>query len=393
MRIRSLEMREIFATNSEKTIELELKTDKVSVRSSVPIGGSRSKYEVKYFPTQEAINKFLIMRRHVTSENLENQQDVDELLHIIDNTPDFHEIGGNVMLAVSCACLKAFAAQQDEEVFEYIAKENKFKLNMPRPLCNIVGGWKGSGSSDFQEFLFLPVHQDSFHETMNKMTVAYKDVSKKLRIEDPTFSYSKNVESAWTTNLKTEEILDIMTKVANDHLLKLGIDCAASQLWDDNQYYVYNYSGKILSTNQQITYMSELARKFPIIYLEDPLKDDDFNGFSLLTHMLQPRLICGDDLFATSSERLKTGIDFNATSAIIIKPNQVGTVTDAIKTVKLAKENKVAVVVSHRSSDTEDPLIAHFAVGVGADYCKFGISGERLVKINEMLRIEEKVMK
>ena len=393
MRIRSLEIREIFATNSEKTIELELKTDKTTVRTSVPIGSSRSKYEVKYFPTQDAINKFLIMRRHVTSENLENQQDVDELLHIIDNTSDFHEIGGNVMLAVSSACLKAFAAEQEEEIFEYIMKENKFKLNMPRPLCNVIGGWKGSGSSDFQEFLFLPVHQNSFRETMGKMAAAYFGVGKKLRIEDPTFSYSKNIESAWTANLKTEEVLDIMTKVANEHLLKIGIDCAATQLWDGNQYYVYNYSGKILSNSQQMTYINELARKYPIIYFEDPLKDDDFVDFSVLTHMLQPRIVCGDDLFATSAERLKSGIEMKAASAIIIKPNQVGTITDAINTVKLAKENKIAVIVSHRSSDTEDPLLAHFAVGVGADYCKFGISGDRVVKINEMLRIEEKLRK
>lgn len=178
MRIRSLEAREIFATNSEKTIEVELKTDKATVRAAVPIGSSRSRHEVKYFPIKEAINKFLLIRRHVTSENLANQQDVDELLHIIDNTPDFHEIGGNVMLAISSACLKAFAAEQNEEVFEYIAKENKFKLNMPRPLCNIVGGWKSSGSSDVQEFLYLPVHQDSFRETMNKMTAAYFGVAK-----------------------------------------------------------------------------------------------------------------------------------------------------------------------------------------------------------------------
>lgn len=386
-------MREIFATNSEKTLEVELKTDKVSVRSSVPIGSSRSKHEVKYLPTAEAINKFLIMRRHVTSENLENQADVDELLHIIDNTSDFHEIGGNVMLAISSACLKAFAAEQDEEIFEYIAKENKFKLEMPRPLCNIVGGWKLSGSSDVQEFLFLPVHQTSFRESLNKMTVAYFAVAKKLRLEDPTFSYSKNIESAWTANLKTEEVLDIMTKVANENLLKLGIDVAASQLWDGNQYYVYNYSGKILSSSQQVTYMGELARKYPIIYIEDPLKDDDFVNFSVLTHMLQPRLICGDDLFASSVERLKPGIEMKATSAIIVKPNQVGTITDAINTVSLAKENNVAIVVSHRSSDTEDTLLSHFAVGVGANYCKFGISGDRVVKINEMLRIEEKLSK
>lgn len=393
MRIRSLEAREIFATNSEKTIEIELKTDKSTVRASVPIGSSRSKHEVKYFPVSEAINKFLLVRRHITSENLENQQDVDELLHIIDNTPDFHEIGGNVTLAISSACLKAFAAEQDEAVFEYIAKENKFKPFMPRPLCNIVGGWRSSGSSDVQEFLFLPVHQDSFRESMNKMTTAYFAVAKKLRLEDPTFSYSKNIESAWTANLKTEEILEIMTKVANENLLKIGMDVAASQLWDGNQYYVYNYSGKILSTNQQITYMGELARKYPIIYVEDPLKDDDFTGFSVLTHMMQPRLVCGDDLFASSVERLKPGIEMKSASAIIIKPNQVGTITDAINTVKMAKENDVVVIVSHRSSDTDDPLLAHFAVGVAADYCKFGISGDRTVKLNEMLRIEEKFSK
>lgn len=228
---------------------------------------------------------------------------------------------------------------------------------------------------------------------MNKMMTAYFSVGKKLRLEDPTFSYAKNIESAWTANLKTEEILEIMAKVANENLLKIGMDVAASHLWDGNQYYVYNYSGRILSTNQQITYMNELARKFPIIYFEDPLKDDDFTGFSVLTHMLQPRLVCGDDLFASSAKRLKDGIDFKAASAIIVKPNQIGTITDAVNTVKIAKENKIAVVVSHRSSDTEDPLMAHFAVGVGADYCKFGISGDRVVKINEMLRIEEKLSK
>jgi enolase len=226
---------------------------------------------------------------------------------------------------------------------------------------------------------------------MNKMTAAYFAVAKKLRLEDPTFSYSKNIESAWNANLKTEEVLEIMAKVANEHLLKIGMDVAASQLWDGNQYYVYNYSGKILSTNQQITYMGELTRKYPIIYVEDPLKDDDFTGFSVLTHMLQPRLICGDDLFASSTERLKPGIEMKSASAILIKPNQVGTITDAINTVKMAKENDVAVVVSHRSSDTDDPLLAHFAVGVAADYCKFGISGDRIVKLNEMLRIEEKI--
>jgi enolase len=182
-----------------------------------------------------------------------------------------------------------------------------------------------------------------------------------------------------------------MAKVANENLLKLGIDFAASQLWDGTRYYVYRYSNKVLNTREQMNLVIKLAKEYPIIFIEDPLNETDFSNFSILTHELQPRIICGDDLYATNLKRLKDGIDFKATNGIIVKPNQIGTITDVINLVKEARKNNLVTVMSHRSGDTEDNLICHLAVGLGCDYIKLGISGERTVKINEMIRIEEKL--
>lgn len=390
MRVRDLRIREIFATNSQKTIEVEIETKKGVVRSSVPMGTSRGKYEVRYLSTESVLRRFHIIKRHFISE-FKDQKDVDDTLRIIDKTPDFRDIGGNLALAISSAFLKAFALEAEQEVFEYLATQTKEKLNIPKPICNIIGGGKHSGRIDIQEFLLLPVHQKSFLNSITKIADAYWTGGKKLKASDPTFVFGKNIESAWVSNLSFEEILEMMTSVANEYLLKLGVDFAASQLWDGNRYYVYRYSNKILSVYEQIRFIKELVRNYPIIYIEDPFHEDDFTSFSILTHELQPKLIVGDDLYSTNLKKLKEGLDFKATNAIIIKPNQVGTITDTIEVIKEAKKNKMITIVSHRSGETEDTLICHLAVGLGCDYIKLGISGERTVKINEMIRIEEKI--
>jgi enolase len=391
MKIKDLKIREIFATTAQKTIEIDLETAKGMVRTSVPIGTSKGKYEILYLPTEDAVNKFHLLKRHFTTEDFTDQEDVDNLIRIIDKTDDLREIGGNLALAISSAFLKAFALDAGQDVFEYVATIAKENLNIPKPICNIIGGGKHAGRIDIQEFHFIPVHQTSFLESIAKITKAYWTEGKKLKQDDPSFAFTQNIESAWTSTLSFEEILKIMTKVANEHLLKLGIDFAASQLWDGNQYYVYRYSNKILNTHEQMNLVSKLAKDYPIIFIEDPLNETDFTNFSLLTHRLQPRVVCGDDLYASSLKRLKDGIDFKATNGIIIKPNQIGTITDVIKLVKEAKKNKLVTVMSHRSGETEDNLICHLAVGLGCDYIKLGISGERTVKINEMIRIEEKL--
>jgi enolase len=391
MRIRSINIRQIFATNSQKTIEIEIETLKGRVTASVPIGTSKGRYEANYLPIDQVVNKFNLIRRQFTSEDFTDQEDVDTFLRLIDKTDNFKEIGGNLALAISSVYLKAFAMEEGLDVFEYVSKISKQKFSIPRPICNIIGGWKYTQRSDIQEYHFLPVHQRTFFESISKINSAYLTVGKMLKEADPTFSYAKNVEDAWVTNLQIEEILKILTKVANDNLLKIGLDLAASHLWDEKQYYVYTYSNKIFRAMEQLRFIKELARKFPIIYIEDPFNEDDFTSFGILTHELPNRIVCGDDLYTTNLKRVKDGIDFKATNAVLVKPNQVGTITDVMKVVEFAKQKNLTTVMSHRSGETEDTLISHLAVGLGCNYVKFGISGERTTKINEIIRIEEKL--
>jgi len=390
MIVRRLEIRQIFATNSKKTIEVEIETDKGKVSASVPIGTSRGKHEVTYLPVEEAINKFYIIRGSFTNEDFKSQEEVDDLIRTTDKTPELREIGGNLALALSSAFLKAFALNEGLEVFEYLAAITKSELKMPKPVCNVAGGWKES-RSDIQEFLLLPVHQTSFLDSISKISSAYLELGKLLKQADPTFAYGRNWESGWVTNLSFLEILNFLKKIANENLLRIGLDLAASQLWDGRQYYVYRYSNKILSKIEQLKLIQDLAREYPISYIEDPFHEDDFVSFATLTSMLPNKLIVGDDLYATNLKRLKDGIELKASNAMIVKPSQVGTISDVMKVVKLAKENRIVTVMSHRSGETEDSLIAHLAVGLGCDYVKFGISGERITKLNEMIRIEEKL--
>jgi enolase len=293
-------------------------------------------------------------------------------------------------LALSSAFLKAFALNEGLEVFEYLAAITKSELKMPKPVCNVAGGWKES-RSDIQEFLLLPVHQTSFLDSISKISSAYLELGKLLKEADPTFAYGRNWESGWVTSLSFLEILNFLKKIANENLLRIGLDLAASQLWDGRQYYVYRYSNKILSKIEQLKLIQDLAREYPISYIEDPFHEDDFVSFATLTSMLPNKLIVGDDLYATNLKRLKDGIELKASNAMIVKPSQVGTISDVMRVVKLAKENRIVTIMSHRSGETEDAMIAHLAVGLGCDYVKFGISGERITKLNETIRIEEKL--
>jgi len=385
MKVKNLTIREILATNVQKTIEVELETEKGSVRSSVPIGTSRSKYEAASLPVEDVIRKFLLIRRHFIIQNFVDQEEVDNFLRIIDKTPNFKEIGGNLALAISSVFLKAFALENNLETFEYLLKEKPF---LPRPICNVAGGWAGTGASDIQEFLLLPLHQESFLGTVTKIAKAYWEIGKALGEKDPSFVFAKNLESAWVTGLEVEKTLDILSKIATENLLMIGLDFAASQLWD-GQCYVYKNSGVKYTKTEQINFIEHLANKYPIFYIEDPFHEDDYLGFGVLTHRLQQKLVCGDDIYSTNLERVKKGMEQKTTNSMIIKPNQVGTITDVIKVVEEAKKNKLTTVMSHRSGETEDTLICHLAVGLNCDFIKLGIGGERTAKINEMIRIEE----
>jgi enolase len=382
MKVKDLRIREIFATNARKTIEVELETEKGKVKSSVPFGTSKGKYEVKQLETNQALNKFSFIRRAFISKEFSEQKEVDDFLRIIDKTENFEFIGGNVALAISSAFLKGFALAEGKEIFEFLSE----KPTIPKPVCNVAGGWKGQ--SDIQEYLLLPIHQESFKEIIEKISEVYLQLGKKLKENDKNFNFGKNIESAWLTSLHPEKVLSLLSKFSDENL-KIGLDIAASQIWD-GEYYVYS-NGEKLTATEQLMFVADLAERYPIIYIEDPFQEDDFVSFSALTSRLENKLIVGDDIYASNLKRLKSGLEIKATNAIIIKPNQIGTISDVIELVKFAKKNKIVTIVSHRSAETDDALICHLACGLNCDYVKIGIAGERIFKINEMIRIEEKL--
>lgn len=386
MKIKSFRAREILASNSEMTIELELETEKGVVRASAPVGTSRGKYEAVPIPMQDAMRKISIVRRSFTGNEFFEMNEVDGEIKRIGG-PALADIGGNVSLAISSAFLKAFALNQGQQVYEYLSEKTKSEMKIPFPICNVAGGW--GRQSDIQEFLLMPAHQESFAESISKISGAYRKFGDALKEEDRNFTYGRNPESGWSTRLHFERILSLLKKVADGNLLRIGLDVAASHLWKDSAY-VYS-TGEKLSSHEQLSLMEDIARKYPVSYIEDPFHEDDFLSFSVLTQRIQPRIVCGDDLYATDKNRLIFGAERKATSAITIKPNQVGTITDAIQTVNEAKKRGIITVVSHRSNETEDNLISHLAVGLGCDYAKIGIAGERIAKINEIIRIEEEI--
>jgi len=178
--------------------------------------------------------------------------------------------------------------------------------------------------------------------------------------------------------------MDILSDLCDDYKLRIGMDVAATDRWNGR-----TYVGRIKEKHRD--FMTKLIEDFNVLFMEDPFHEDDFDSFSWLTENYKDILVCGDDLYATNPERLKMGIEKNATNSILIKPNQIGTITDVIKVVDMAKKHKMTTVISHRSGTTDENLLCHLAVGLECDLAKFGISGERIIKINELLRIEEKL--
>jgi enolase len=369
MKVKQIKLREILATNSKRTIEVEIETNKGRARYGVPMGTSTGKYEVKSYPFEHIAKSFSLIKNHFIGRNFSSQEEVDNEIKKIDGTNDFRNIGGNLALGISASFLKGFALESGVEVFEYLGGRL-----LPKPLCNLAGGWH---DSEIQEFLVFPKAQKSFKQEIFNIASIYLELEKLLEKEDKKFLHGKNLESAWTTSLKTEKILDLLLKHFQGRNIHLGVDVAG------------NYNKR--SPKQQYTFMSKLITRYNLKYVEDPFKEDEFELFASLKRSNRNVFVCGDDLIATNLLRLEEALRRDAINAIIVKPNQIGTITDVKKVVEYAKRHNVLTVMSHRSGETEDALIAHLAVGLECDLAKIGISGERICKINEFIRIEDKL--
>jgi len=391
--------RKIFNSRGEETIEVDVVTAGGFGRASAPSGASRGKAEATPYPKggiEETIRKVeQVIAPEIIGLNADSQEEIDSLLHSLDGTENFNNIGGNTAFAVSLAVADAAANTYGLPLFQYLG--GFYAKVLPYPLGNVLSGGKHTAGKgpEIQEFLSLPLGAPSFLEAQRANATVHEKVRKLLEKKDKTFTGGKSDEGAWTCSLSNDEALEIVYEACEETSKELGFECrvgldvAASTFWNARKKR-YVYRDKALDSNEQLEYILELIKNYKLAYVEDPFHEEDFEKFAELTKKAKNCLICGDDLFVTNLKKLQKGIKLGAANTIIIKVNQIGTLTDAWETIRTAKAAGYTPVISHRSGDTVDSHIAHLAVGFNCPIIKTGVvEGARIAKLNELIRIEE----
>jgi enolase len=399
--IEDLIARKVFNSRGEETIEVDIVTTSGFGRASAPAGKSRGKSEVVYYPqggVDQAVKKVEeVVSPEIVGLNANFQEEIDSTLHEVDGSKDFRVIGGNTAFAISVANAEAAANSCGSLLFQHLGGTIAHEL--PYPLGNTISGGQHTRgrSPDIQELLVLPHGAESFLEAAATNIKVHRTVGDALGKKDKLFNEGKSDEGAWAANVDNSQALDILAsaceEVSSESGLEcgLGIDVAASSLWDSKQRkYVYERENVKRDPAEQLDFILDLVKKYHLVYVEDAFHEEDFKSFEELTKKVKACLICGDDLFTSNDERLSRGVKTEAANAIIIKVNQVGTLTDALETVEMARKNKYVPVMAHRSGDSCDWHIAHLAVAFKCPVIKTGIvEGARIAKINELIRIEE----
>ena len=402
--IEDVQVRKILDSRGMATIEIDVITWNGFGRAAAPSGASTGSREVVSFPDGGVDIVVRELEDLIASELIGMDAcditTIDEVLCEIDGTDNLSAIGGNTTVAISMAVAKAAAASYNMPLYKYIG--GNLINELPYPLGNMMNGGAHAGHNapDIQEFLTVPVGAKNMVDAIFANASIHKKLKKLIQSKDSTFTGGKGDEGGWVPNISNLDALEIQAQACEDVSDEIGIeirpalDMAASEIWDAKQQkYIYNQDNIKKDTGDQIDFVNDIIDTYNMFYVEDPFDENDFDGFSQLTTKVGDKcLICGDDLFVTNKELLAKGIELNAANAIIIKPNQIGFLSQTYATVKLAKENNIVPVVSHRSGETTDDTIAHLAVGFSAPLIKTGaIGGERIAKLNELIRIEEEI--
>ena len=405
--------RQIFDSRGNPTVEVDVITDDgVLGRAAVPSGASTGEHEAvelrdggpNYMGKgvlKAVSNVNNIISKEVIGLSVFDQEKVDNLMIKIDGSPNKANLGANAILGVSLALAKAASSSKGISLHNYISKNSSNTL--PVPMMNIINGGSHSDAPiAFQEFMIMPVEAESFTHAMQIGSEIFHNLKKILSERGLTTSVGD--EGGFAPKLDgTEDALNTIINAIEKAGYEAGkqvmiaLDCASSEFYENG---MYDYSifegsdGKILNSQQQAEYLSDLSSKYPIISIEDGMDENDWDGWSHLTKMCGDRVqIVGDDLFVTNVERLNNGIKNNIANSILIKVNQIGTLTETINAVKMAHEAGFTSVMSHRSGETEDNTIADLAVGLATGQIKTGSASrsDRIAKYNQLLRIEEEL--
>ena len=405
--IKNIKGREILDSRGNPTVEVDVILESgIVATASVPSGAStginealelRDNNKDRYMGKgvlKAVSNVNEIIKPKWVGMDVLNQRLIDETLLKLDGTENKSKLGANAMLGVSLACLKAAAKYSNKELYEYIGKGTI----IPRPMMNILnGGAHADNGLDFQEFMIIPMTKD-FRTNLRMGSEIFHHLKKILT--QSGFSTGVGDEGGFAPNINsTEEALNLIIdaiKAANyipGKDVYLGLDVAASEFYNDSKY---SFEGKAKTSEELIEYYEYLCEKYPIISIEDGMAEDDYRGWKLLTEKLGKKIqLVGDDLFVTNKKLFQKGIDQKLGNAILLKLNQIGTVTETIETILLAKKARYNTIISHRSGETEDTYIADFAVGLNLGQIKTGslCRSERTAKYNRLLRIFEKIYK
>ncbi len=402
--------REVLDSRGNPTVEVEIfLEDGTMGRVIIPSGASTGVHEAvelrdgdadRYLGkgTLQAVDNVMnVIAPELIGMNVFDQVGIDKMLIELDGTPNKGKLGANAILGVSLAAAKAAAAYLDMPLYQYIGGVNAKVL--PVPMMNILNGGKHADNNvDIQEFMIMPVGAESFREALRMGTEIYHNLKKVLKARGTLSGVGD--EGGFAPNLETnEEALAVIVEAIEKagykpgEDVRLALDVASSEIYKDGKYHLAS-ENEAKTSEEMVAYYEYLCNKYPIISIEDGLAEDDWSGWKLMTEKLGDRLqIVGDDLFVTNTERLKQGIDTNTANAILIKVNQIGTLTETLDAIEMAKRAGYTAVVSHRSGESEDATIADLAVAVNAGQIKTGAPcrTDRIAKYNQLLRIEEEL--
>ncbi|MGV8162533.1 MAG: phosphopyruvate hydratase [Candidatus Nanoarchaeia archaeon] len=410
MKIEKIHARQILDSRGNPTIEVEVHTDNCTGAAAVPSGASTGKYEAVELRDNKTDyqGKSVYTAVHnvchtlsplLTGMNVDDQRKIDEKMIAADGTKNKGKLGANAILGVSMACSRAGAMSYNMHLHEYLGSlyENK-EFTLPIPFCNVInGGVHAGGGLKFQEFMIVPYKAKNFAEATKIVCETYHELKKVIAESfGPQFT-SLGDEGGFAPPIDSPEAALDLIEVAlakSGHRSKVGLamDVAASEMYDEESKRYTVSSSVTLSTEELVDYYVLLVKKYGIISIEDPFDQDDFEGYATLMKKLNGKVqIVGDDLLVTNVERIKKAIELKACNALLLKVNQIGSLTEAFEAAKLAQENGWRVMVSHRSGETEDSFIADLAVAINAGQIKLGAParGERTAKYNELLRIED----
>ena len=406
MKIKNVIGREILDSRGNPTVEVDVILESGVVgRASVPSGASTGEREA--LELRDGDNRFLgkgvlkavyhvnhELRDLVVGMDVFNQKEIDYAMIGLDGTETKKKFGANAILGVSMACLKAAAIEAKLPLYKYVGEGR----TLPRPMMNIInGGAHADNNLDFQEYMIIPL-RETIKERIRVGAEVFQTLKKVLK--EKGYATSVGDEGGFAPNLGSNQegfelIMEAIQKAGYKpgEDVALAIDVAASEFYQDGKYNLKG-EGRVLDREGLIAYYEELVTKYPIISIEDPVDENDWEGFSLITSKLGSKIqLVGDDLFVTNKKCLQKGIDNHAGNAILLKVNQIGTITETLETIELAKKNNYKTIISHRSGETEDTTIADLAVGLDLGQIKTGSMSrtDRICKYNELIRIEEEL--